>query len=96
MVVHEAQVKGWEVRDHLPPQADQRQQEDVGGWPPAAVLNEPGALHAQEAQGCPGEQGSDDQVLKMSSKLKKHMYVSCLPNCYFFTLWIIDFFIFVA
>ncbi len=50
---------------------------------PAAVLREPGALHAQKAQGCPGEQGSDDQVLKMSSKLKKYMYVSCLPNCYF-------------
>ncbi len=31
LVLHETQVEGQEVRDHLPPKADLCHQEDVGG-----------------------------------------------------------------
>jgi hypothetical protein len=31
LVLHETQVEGREVRDHLPPKADLCHQEDVGG-----------------------------------------------------------------
>ncbi len=60
---------------HIPAQAGESHEDDVGEGPPLVDVQEAGAQHAQEDSAVSREQGSDDQILvKSMYKCKNDLF----------------------
>jgi hypothetical protein len=70
LVDHEGETQE-RPRHHIPAQAGESNQDDVGEGPPRGAVQKAGAQHAQEDSAVSREQGSDDQILVKSMYICK-------------------------